>query len=614
LQFVQTQKHLNPKQVRWLEFLQSFSPNIVYRPGLGNPADALTRLYLVRVAACAPSSVSKKKGHTCETPLVGAALPAVALVKQRVMSVGAANEGNFLLAPVQPEVFVAAYAAEPDGFYNTTDERLALLQKQNIIRDSTGLFWHKTTKAARLCVPTSLIPHVLHYCHDDPFAGHLGYHKTLHLVSSRYWWRNLRRDVANYCRTCANCQQHKIAPFQQRTITPLSIPDGPFQSVSMDFITHLPVTPAGHDSVLTIVDRFSKFVILVPCTETITASQVVAILADKIIPHYGVPMDFVTDRDPKFTCEFFTEWCNLLGIAQRMSSGYHPQTDGQTERTNRTVEQVLRFYVLPDQSNWDTALPLVAFAINRAFNAATQATPFEVILGYNPASPFERLLNFTPESREPVADWRQHKLDQLQHIKHALNVAQSRMVDYVTGHRPTVSLQVGDLVWLSTKHLSLKVAGSRKLMRRYIGPFPIIKVVNPAAYKLQLPPQLKVHPVFHISELSKVPPGTRLPPEPVIVQVEGQDEFFIEAILKHKVRTTSKKHSTSSEYIYLTTFQNEGPEENRWLSEADFTPDGLYTNPILEQYKQLHGLTTPENDHVVEKSTAGSGGKRRKQR
>ena len=612
LQFLQTQKELNSKQVRWLEFLQSFRPNIVYRPGLGNPADALTRLYWVHATTCALGTHSHKKDNTCECSPAVTALPPVALVKQRVMSVGVANDSNFMLAPVQIEVFVSAYTAEKDGFYNDTHERLKELAKQNIEKDVKGLFWHKTAKAARLCVPSSLVQQVLHYCHDDPFAGHLGYHKTLHLVTSKYWWRNLRRDVADYCRTCSACQQNKIAPFREKTITPLSIPAGPFQSISMDFITHPPTTPNGHDSVLTIVDRFSKFVLLIPCVETISAQSVAQLLFDRIVPHYGVPMDFVSDRDPKFTSDFFKQWCSMLGIAQRMSSGYHPQTDGQTERTNRTVEQILRFYVLPDQSNWDTALPMVAFAINRAFNQATQATPFEVILGFNPASPFERLLNFKPESREPIAGWKQRQLQILQRVKHALNVAQSRMVDYATGHRPTTTLQVGDMVWLSTKHLKLRITGTRKLMRRFIGPFPIIKAVNPTAYKLQLPEHMKIHSVFHVSELHKVPKGTRLPPEPVIVQVEGQDEFFIEAILNHKVHTRRTANTCTSRYLYLTTFQNQGPEENRWLSEADFTSDGLYENPILEHYKQLHSLTNPDADGAVDKPTSGSGGKRRK--
>ena len=123
---------------------------------------------------------------------------------------------------------------------------------------------------------------------------------------------------------------------------------------------------------------------------------------------------------------------------------------------------------------------------------------------------------------------------------------------------------------------------------------------------------MKIHAVFHISELRKVPNGTRLPPEPEIVQVEGHDEFFIEAIIQHKVQTRKTAHTSTSKYLYLTTFQNQGPEENRWLSEADFTSDGLYENPILEQYKQTHSLTNPDADGAVDKSTTGSRGKRSK--
>jgi hypothetical protein len=254
---------------------------------------------------------------------------------------------------------------------------------------------------------------------------------------------------------------------------------------------------------------------------------------------------------------------------------------------------------------------LVAFAINRSCNQSTRSSPFEIILGYNPASPFERLLKFKPESRESnIADWRKEKLQQLQQVLHALQVAQNRMIASSSGHRPTLSLQVGDLVWLSTKHLKLNITGSRKLTRRYIGPFPVIKVVNPVTYKLQLPTQLKIHPVFHISELSKVRPNTRLPPEPIIMEVEGHDEFFIDSILAHKVQTRRTKHTLKSQYLYLTSFQNEGPEENRWLSEADFTSDGKYKNPILDTYKRLHHLSDPVTDDAVDKQSDSPAKKR----
>jgi hypothetical protein len=607
LKFVQTQKQLNAKQVRWLQFLQSFKPNIIYKPGVGNPADALTRLYWLKAVSTAQAS--RACAHRQEHHVTPAANThaMVALVKTKPVVGTTAESCPLLLAPVQPEVFAQAYATEPDEFYATTTKRLELLAKQHITYDGK-LFWHKTEKASRLCVPKSLVHLVLHYCHDDCFAGHLGYHKTLQLCSSKYWWRNLRKDVADYCRTCSACQQFKVAPFQGKELLPLPIPDGPFQSVSMDFITHLPETPRGFDSILTIVDRFSKFVVLTPCKEKISAEQVARLLAEKLIPHYGVPMDFVSDRDPKFTSAFFVEWCKVLGVVQKMSSAYHPQTDGQTERTNRTVEQLLRFYILPDQSNWDEALPMAAFAINRAYNQATKATPFEVVLGYNPASPFERLLSFAPESNLPKSAWRTSQEDCLQKVKHALNVAQSRMLDYASGHRPTVKLQVGDLAWLSTKNLNLKAVGTRKFVRRYMGPFPVIQVINPQAYKLQLPSQLKLHPVFHVSELYKVPPSTRLPPEPTIVEVDDNEEFFIEAILDHRV-TLNRKHKVQ-QYQYLTTFVNEGPEENRWLFEDDFTSDGAYSNPVLDHYKQLHQLSTPDQDGTIDKSTTGKRSKR----
>ena len=145
-----------------------------------------------------------------------------------------------------------------------------------------------------MCVPTSLVPHVLHYCHGDPFAGHLGYHKTLHNAASRYWWRNMRNDIAQHCRLCTQCQAHKVTPFHH-PLHPLPIPDGPFQSVSMDFITHLPVTPRGHDSLLVLVDRFSKYTILLPCTEQITAEQTAQLLFDRVLPIFGTPTNFVSD-------------------------------------------------------------------------------------------------------------------------------------------------------------------------------------------------------------------------------------------------------------------------------------------------------------------------------
>jgi hypothetical protein len=109
---------------------------------------------------------------------------------------------------------------------------------------------------------------------------------------------------------------------------------------------------------------------------------------------------------------------------------------------------------------------------------------------------------------------------------------------------------------------------------------------------------MKCHPVFHISELKPVPPGTRLPPEPTTVDIDGNTEFFIESILAHKPVFRKSKHATTGKYLYLVKFMHEGPHANQWLSEADFTADFAYTNPILDAYKQLHQLTDPVSDQA----------------
>ena len=151
-------------------------------------------------------------------------------------------------------------------------------------------------------------------------------------------------------------------------------------------------------------------------------------------------------------------------------------------------------------------------------------------------------------------------------------------------------------------------------MPRFVGPFSVTQVINPVTYKLDLPANMKCHPVFHISELKPVPPDTRLPPEPTTVDIDGTTEFFIESILTHKAVFRKTKHATTGKYLYLVKFMNEGPHANQWLSEADFTADFSYTNPILDAYKQMHNLTDPVSDaRNAKSSTAVRPTKKRRQ-
>ena len=151
----------------------------------------------------------------------------------------------------------------------------------------------------------------------------------------------------------------------------------------MDFIVKLPISET-YDTILTITDTFSKASIFIPCNETIDATLTAKLYATYVLPHYGLPTRIISDRDPRFTSTFSRELCRSLSINQNISTAYHPQTDGQSERTNQRLEQYLRIFIDYHQDNWASLLPLAQYTLNSWPNATTKKAPFELIMGYVP--------------------------------------------------------------------------------------------------------------------------------------------------------------------------------------------------------------------------------------
>ena len=223
--------------------------------------------------------------------------------------------------------------------------------------------------------------------HDVPAYGHPGINRTKELVARYYWWPQLARDVQEYVKGCAQCQQNKMNTHPRKApLNPITPVTGalPFQTISMDFIVKLPES-VGYDSILTITDHdCTKMLIAIPCRETITAKGVAELFLRQIFPRFGLPSKIISDRDPRFVSKFMKELCRLMGITQNVSMAYHPQTDGQAERSNQWLEQYLRFWVDHQQTNWHHYLPLAKFAHNSWKNEATGKSPFEILMGYSP--------------------------------------------------------------------------------------------------------------------------------------------------------------------------------------------------------------------------------------
>ena len=358
----------------------------------------------------------------------------------------------------------------------------------------------------RLCVSanSSLKQQILWESHNTPFAGHPGFNKTYAKVKSSFFWPSMRSDILLYVRECLQCQQVKVE--QKRLpgeLQPLDVPGKKWESISMDFITKLPTTRGNFDTIFVVVDRLTKMAHFFPMKKTDTALHVARLFVKEIFRLHGMPKSIVSDRDSKFTSNFWQATFQAIGTQLRMSTAFHPQTDGETERVNRVLEDMLRMYVSERQNNWVDYLPLVEFAYNSSWHASIQMTPFEAMYGYNCSTP----LNFSdPDNKVEISRQMLERMDlELSKIRQHIKEAQKKQKLYYDKHRRPLSFNSGDLVFLKVtpKRTNLILGRDRRLSPRFAGPFKVVKRVGSLAYQLELPTHVKVHPVFHVSLLKK---------------------------------------------------------------------------------------------------------------
>eukprot|EP00736_Rhodelphis_marinus_P000720 Rmarinus@m.14725 len=330
------------------------------------------------------------------------------------------------------------------------------------------------------------------------------------------YWKRMPEDVADYVGKCVYCKAGKPEAGKQKgLLQPLSIPRGPWESISMDFITGLPES-RGKTGILTVVDRFSKTAYFVPINGEETTRDVAEILFRSVVAYRGFPKDIVSDRDPKFTSELWEGLMAKAGTKLRRSTAHHPQTDGQTERMNRTIEEMLRVTLLENAGmEWVDILPHLQLAYNSARQASTGMTPLQAETGHEPGMP----LNITLQAGEAEREYTIPEMLQgieaedfvvrqqrVQHaVKRNIERAQEAQRRYVNSKRRHEEFKVGDWVMVSAKHVNLRGKGKAKLQEKFYGPCKIIAVISPLAYKIELPATMRYrHDVFPLSLLKRV--------------------------------------------------------------------------------------------------------------
>ena len=349
----------------------------------------------------------------------------------------------------------------------------------------------------------------------------------------------------------------------------------------MDFVSGLPRSPNGHDSIWVIIDRLTKCAHFLPVRRTDSLAKLSKLYMHEIVRLHGVPLSIVSDRDPRFTSRFWRSLQKALGTELRMSTAYHPQADGQSERLIQILEDMLRSCVLDLGGSWDTHLGMAEFVYNNSYQSSAGMAPFQALYGRACRSPLcwaeagESSLvgpDIVQSTSETVAEIRRRLIqatdDTILTVRRNLQAAQSRQKKYADIRRHDLEFRVGDLVFLrvAARKGLMKVPKLGKLAPRYVGPFLVIARVGRVAYHLRLPPQLSgLHPVFHVSMLRKADVDPK-----EIVNYHNLDILSDSAMEERPVRILDRRDQVlRGKVIPLVRvlWTNHGAEESTWERE-----------------------------------------------
>lgn len=575
LEYFQKKQQLSERQVRWAEKLSRYNMTITYRPGaLGVVPDALSRR-----EQDLPADAKDER-----------------LAGRHIQMLGERKGGGLRLVTEDPERSTtrvkAGFVAAGDGdqdydevadrsdppenpFENETLRRLwdDGLQANNrywlirhLVREGARQFppqWGlpisisecSVDEGRRLCwrdriwLPNHepLRTKIVQTTHDSTLAGHPGRDLTKSLISRQFSWPGLSQDVRRFLRNCDVCGRTAVWREKRRgLLKPLPIPDQAWSEISMDFITGLPPSgPEEAETIMVITCRLTKNVIFEAMAST-TVDAVAQRLLGCLIRHHGIPRAIVSDRGPQFVSLMWKRICELLSITRRLSTAYHPETDGATERANQVLEEYLRSYAAYWQENWPEMLPMAMLAINNRVATSTGISPFFATHGYdvdlvaltrgreglrvNGRSPIARGEAIVAKIKEAV-----------QFAQAAMAAAQERQEHYANRNRqPAERFQRNDKVWLRMKNI--KTDRPSKKLDWLNAKYTVLEVIGSHACRLDTPPG--IHNVFHVMQLRRaaedpLPSQVRddaQPPAIVADRPDGdeEEEYVVEEILRSK--------------------------------------------------------------------------------
>jgi len=530
LEYFMTTKQLNQRQARWAEILSEFYFKICYRPGKQNEkADTLTRRGY-------ETEAQDHAKHANRTQIL---LPADKLDPQIVKDLDRWSREGPLIAPIEvldSLALIDNILRQNKNSATLDDSRKAAERGDQAWTLNNGLLLYDS----RLIVPNvdNLRTQLIQEIHDQVSSAHPGKSKTISVISRQFYWKGLRSDVERYITNCHACRRASVP--RDKTpgfLHPLPIPQRPGQHLTMD-LKSFPMDKHGFDTLFVVMDRLSKQAWSIPCYKTFTARSLAELFLKHIWCREGFPDTIVSDRGPQFVSSFWDEICKILGIKIKLSTAFHPQTDGQTEIMNQYIDQRLRPFVNYYQDNWSELIPMMDYAQLTLPHESIHMSPFELLKGYSPRStwdwhrPDSRLSPTEQLNRDDAEKMAKRMHDAWEVAKGFVKKSQEKKERDVNQHRREVDWDVDNKVWVSTKNWK-RDRPSKKLSEQMAGPYTVLAKEG-HSWRIDLPSSMKIHPVFPSSSLRKAAdsplPGQTIEPEPPI-NITGEEEWEIQEIL-----------------------------------------------------------------------------------
>lgn len=530
------QRVTSPDQQCWLAKLLGYQFEVKYKPGLENKAaDALSRCHgevEMNVLVSSPTWLEGQK-----------------LLQE-------------IAQDTQIQKMIVELTAKPDA-------------KPGFSVQQGVLFYQ-----GRLVIPADSpsIPVLLEEFHSTPMGGHSGFLRTYRRLAANIYWTGMQKRIRDFVRACDVCQRQKYAATTPGgLLQPLPIPNAIWEDLSIDFITGLPKS-RGFEAVLVVVDRLSKYSHFILLKHPYTAKSVAELFVKEVVRLHGIPSSIISDRDPIFVSHFWRELFKLQGTQLKMSSAYHPETDGQTEVINRCLESYLRCFASEQPKAWAHWIPWAEFWYNTTYHESIGKSPFEVVYGRPPPALTRFLSNETKVAA--VALELTERDEALNQLKLHLLKAQQQMKAYADRKRRDLHFEIGEWVFLKLRpHRQQSVVKriNQKLAARFYGPFQVIAKVGEVAYKLKLPDQSRIHPVFHVSVLKKAVGNYQVQGElPRELEINLEEDIYPDKILGSRITLQDGVAIPQS----LVQWKNKTVDDVTW--EDDFFLKGQFPDFSLE--------------------------------